>query len=222
MPAHSVPCFRSYPCLWTLEKKPSVSQVFDGGKWTCGVREIGRRTAGNSPCVIYSAGSDGNDQFERAVNASAPNCRIFVFDPTISSLPLWDFTPVAVASSDGELSINGKPYQGRTIASLMQERGHDHLDILKMDVEGAEWGLLESTPWSELCIGELLVELHDNHQAKKFPMLLDRYIKPLEAAGLRLYSIEPVCSGCAGQFELAFINVAWHPGLGFKRSCKVP
>ena len=32
-----------YPCMWSLEKQPSFAQSTDGGKWTCGLREIGRQ-----------------------------------------------------------------------------------------------------------------------------------------------------------------------------------
>merc|ERR1711924_42817 len=50
----------------------------------------------------------------------------------------------------------------RSLRSLMAELRHSHIDILKLDVEGAEWGVLEG--WygegRELPVSQLVVEFH--------------------------------------------------------------
>lgn len=42
----------------------------------------------------------------------------------------------------------------------MQELGHDHIDILKMDIEGAEYPVLKDILESGIKIGQILVEYH--------------------------------------------------------------
>ena len=46
-----------------------------------------------------------------------------------------------------------------SLADLLVEYGVGHLDVLKIDVEGAEFDLVES--WDELPVTQLAIELHD-------------------------------------------------------------
>jgi FkbM family methyltransferase len=50
----------------------------------------------------------------------------------------------------------------RTLSSLMQENGHDYCDLVKMDVEGVEYDVLQQICDQGLVrsIGQLLVEFH--------------------------------------------------------------
>ena len=90
-----------YPCFWTLEKYPSVSQSLDGGKWICGLAELGiaaaaavRSKAGSRslesipqspPCVLYSIGSNYDTSFEDHVsNVTASQCEVHIYDPTLA------------------------------------------------------------------------------------------------------------------------------------------
>lgn len=144
-----------------------------------------------------------------------------MFDPTSAPLLRWNFTSVGVTAVDGSFTANGKEYKSKALTTLMRERGHKQIDILKLDIESAEWDLLEKTPWSELCIGQVLVELHD-FRGITLVDLLDKYFAPLESAGFRLFSIEPVCASCSGQYEIGFIHLSWSPDRGFDKQCKLP
>ena len=49
-----------------------------------------------------------------------------------------------------------------TLSALMQERGHSYLDILKIDIEGSEYGVLEQMIEQNIIpFTQLLVEYHD-------------------------------------------------------------
>ena len=73
-----------YPCLWTLNKSPSVQKRFDGGKWLCGVNELA--TGGTNPCVVYSLGSNYDTTFEDHFSgATRGECEFFIFDPTMEA-----------------------------------------------------------------------------------------------------------------------------------------
>ena len=46
----------------------------------------------------------------------------------------------------------------KRLSSIMRDLGHDHVDLLKLDVEGAEYTILESILADELRIGVICVE----------------------------------------------------------------
>lgn len=91
-------------CPWTLHRTNYVSESqFDGGKWSCGLREMREARTNNTtatsrtlswrdegigiPCIVYSFGSNGDDFFELDVHLIYPECEIHVFDPTSGDPP---------------------------------------------------------------------------------------------------------------------------------------
>ncbi len=202
-----------YPCLWTLEKSPSVANSWDGGKWTCGVPEIGAAllSGKRSKCVIYSAGSNGDDSFEqRIAQHTFHRCEMHVFDPTSAPLPQWSYHQYGVGANDGNMMINNVSYPVKRLETIMTELGHSNVDIFKFDIEGAEWALIDSTPWNRLRFGQIYFEIHGwggNVQLSNLLRLFER----LEDSGYRLFSSEPVCSGCKGQMEFSWIHKEWQP-----------
>lgn len=132
------------PALW-YDEMPRMQEcaslmryggTTDGGKWLCSLEAL------TPPCVIYSVGSYGDFKFEDAMVA-ATQCEIFSFDcfvppervPTFLH-PRIHFEPVCVGadSADGRF---------QSLSTLTRQRGHASLSLLKFDVEGAEFGLLE-------------------------------------------------------------------------------
>jgi len=51
--------------------------------------------------------------------------------------------------------------QMKRLKSIMRELGHSHIDILKMDIEGAEYNVINDILDSDISINQILVELHD-------------------------------------------------------------
>ena len=47
-----------------------------------------------------------------------------------------------------------------TMQTLMMETGISHIDLLKMDVEGAEVEIFENCPWID-DVSRIVIELHD-------------------------------------------------------------
>ena len=132
-----------YRCPAGLEK---VGDLSDGGKWVCGVDDLLQRPG----CVIYSVGSNGDTAFEEAM-LKRTKCSVWTFDPTLNegaaarvkSVPGLNFTAVGLADKDGEVEIKGAVRPVRTLETLMRERGHAWIDLFKMDIEGAEWAVLD-------------------------------------------------------------------------------
>jgi hypothetical protein len=69
----------------------------------------------------------------------------------------------------------------------MKELGHTHLDLLKIDIDGAEWGLMEQGTHNWLdAVDELLIELHWQG-VNKVATLFDA----IQQSGLAIFASEP-------------------------------
>ena len=231
-----------YPCLFTLEKRPSVRHRFDGGKWLCGLAELST----TAPCVVYSLGSNYDTVFEDMVSSSSQHqCNFYIYDPTLAAtrsqaeLDRWRKT-LPKNYHLRELAITGDPsvkqlqfgsaygggvrsYPATTLEEALRANGHSSATMLKIDIDGFELELLRSAPWSRLRFGLVLFEVHPiQHAASradyelKFQAAHEAF-GLLELAGYRMYSAEPVYvnAGGAGAWEVAFIHRDWSPRTGF-------
>ena len=94
----------------------------------------------------------------------------------------FHFTPVGLSDKDEKemfyLPINEKSVSGsaiigkhlknegfevemRCISTLAKERGHNHIDLLKMDVEGSEFKFVEGLRNCPVLIDQICMEIHD-------------------------------------------------------------
>ena len=145
----------------------------------------------NAGSIIYSFGIGEDVSFDLAL-IEATGCRVFGFDPTPKSLRWVEgnvrehkfvIRPWALGASDGELqlwlpknpehvSASCRPSEAtshdsfvaacRSLESVMRELDHAKVDVLKMDIEGAEYEVLRSLVNGAVLdrIGHLLVEFH--------------------------------------------------------------
>eukprot|EP01041_Mallomonas_annulata_P002409 gene2409-4678_t len=211
----------NWPCLWGEEVTGDMEtwekhfdKYTDGWKFTCGLRRI------PAPCVVYSLGSCGNMAFEKGLLAANPACTIHVFDKDSYGIDEWFPNPTdrkkvhfhRVFIGNQPKLQNDPPVQ--TIAHIMKKHEHTHIDILKMDIEGAEWDILVSPLPS---IGQLLVELHLSDGPLK-GLSSDRHMKEvtrvfdnIERHGLRLFHKEVNARWDMTCIEFAFIQENWSP-----------
>ena len=136
------------------QHKERLGKCNDGAKWLCLDLFQGRTTkraaAVNQKCVIYSFGSSDDSCFETAV-AERFDCEIHIFDPTSSELkdPRWSYHSYGLGGADPTITsywnwrtqkpANCTSCPMRNLKQIMQELGHSHVDILKVDIDGAEW-----------------------------------------------------------------------------------
>lgn len=154
---------RDLPWFWFLHGPEvvcpglrRVGEVFDGGKWVCWVPK--------DPCVVYSFGSDGKTMFENAM----AHCDVHVFDPTVSRpRSLSDgvkFHPWGLGAESGTFAIGSVPNATvKTLNGVMRALQHTTIDILKIDVDGHEYGILETVASSFKgfqAAAMLLIEFH--------------------------------------------------------------
>jgi FkbM family methyltransferase len=142
-----------------------------------------------SDWICYSGGIGEDASFELEL-IDRYGCEVVGFDPTPRSIRYMEqvaadgtrfrFMPVGLWSIDTEQrfyapanpehvshSITtardaGEYFvaQCRSVPSLMAELGHERVDLLKLDIEGAEYEVLDSVLESDLRVKVLLVDFH--------------------------------------------------------------
>lgn len=125
--------------------------------------------------------------------------------------PEFIYHPVALAGTDGflEMAEPTDPEEGswlsmdgtvtetaperkriqvpcKTLASLIREQGHDHVDLLKIDIEGAEYLVLDSLIRDKVPIRQIAVEFHNGILPGVPRQMTIRSLMRLHKAGYRL------------------------------------
>lgn len=176
---------------WNCFAKERVGNQYDGGKWHCNINALRRFPK----CIIYSLGSNADVGYETAVRERT-DCEIHVFDPTVSKERVQPLLPtnaffheIGVAGHTGTIDIAGKPYKVSSIKDIMAELGHERVNVLKMDIEGNEYGAIAALAKSDTLatrIDELLIEFHW-HSAHETVNAFEELLR----AGFRIFSHEP-------------------------------
>ena len=187
------------------------------------------------PCIVYSMGSNQHFDFESRIRTIAPGCEIHTFDPTSKESGVGkefydqyhgDYGFGGVDSVSGTSSGAGR-FPIKSLGTIMKELNHNHVDYLKIDVEGYEWDFLSQIEWNGTSssnttpkpkVGQILIELHprkhwpDAHGGREMTALdMHAIFNKLERAGYRLISLEPVTYTSFGQVELVFLHKDWDP-----------
>jgi FkbM family methyltransferase len=178
--------------------------------------------------IVYSAGIGTDISFDLGL-ISHYGIEVHAFDPTPKSIEWLEtqklpskfrYYPWGLADYNGEAQFyvpknpdhvshsmigsqvtaeEAVTVQVRKIRDIMTELGHTHLDLLKMDIEGAEYTVLPTLLSSSLRPTLLLVEFHHRFKsigAKK----TKEAVSALRKEGYSLYFISP-----SGE-ELCFIH----------------
>eukprot|EP00928_Gymnodinium_smaydae_P004010 TRINITY_DN11410_c0_g1_i1.p1 TRINITY_DN11410_c0_g1~~TRINITY_DN11410_c0_g1_i1.p1 ORF type:complete len:478 (-),score=36.87 TRINITY_DN11410_c0_g1_i1:38-1471(-) len=243
-----------WPCFWGEEytgaidvpgAKPEVVERGAGyGYRTCGLRHLGAplstdgaaRQRPQSPCIVYSFGSNWDFDFERTVAwLHGARCEIHIFDLIE---PDRAIQPDAFQGFEAKITYHKLPVNDRdgyefirpwahvlplkmrtlTLPSVMKMLGHDRLDVLKIDIEGNEhrvFSHLAEDGWP-IIPGQVYMEAHVAPTAPPWSVShVRRLIESLERVGLRLFNLErpygvpkAYRESC---FQLSFIHKDWSP-----------
>ena len=183
--------------------------------------------------VVYSFGVGCDVSFDVEL-IKARQVTVHAFDPTPKSiewvktqqLPAeFVFHPWGIADFDGTASFHapkdpthvshtlldgGNVGTGTVdvpvfrLRTIMERLGHDRLDILKMDIEGAEYGVLDDVLNSGIPIAQILIEFHHNRSGVPLEKT-QRAVEALERAGFRAFNESP--SG----YEFSFLSTTRMP-----------
>ena len=143
-----------------------VGNLGDSGKWVCGISQY--VNFDKRPLIVYSFGVSEDSSFEaELIDRTAAH--VYAFDylvdtmgPEITSQATSKVKFSKIGLGGHDQTVDGNHFM--TLPSIMSGLGHDYVDILKMDVEGAEFDaldqLMETYNGSSLPFGQMMVEFH--------------------------------------------------------------
>ncbi|SCY43728.1 FkbM family methyltransferase [Desulfoluna spongiiphila] len=171
----------------------------------------------NSNSVVYSFGVGEDASFDTAL-IEKYNLTVHAFDPTPKSIDWvkrQDFSDkfamynYGIAAFDGNVSFNppenpehvshtilDRPSTSteaitvpvKKLSTIMQELGHSHIDILKMDIEGAEYNVIKDICKSDIRPVQLLVEFHHRFEGVGIKET-KKSINIIRSMGYQLFSV---------------------------------
>lgn len=167
--------------------------------------------------VVYSFGVGEDVSFDLAL-IDTFGLQVHAFDPTPKSIQWvqqqslpsnFILHEYGIADFDGEVSFNppenpdhvshtllARPAtEARAIRvpvkrldTIVSELGHERIDLLKMDVEGAEYAVIDDLAQSSLRPKQLLVEFHHRFEDVGADAT-DRAVRQLKQLGYALYHV---------------------------------
>jgi hypothetical protein len=127
-----------------------------------------------SKCLVYSFGINDNTEWEEKI-AKEFGCDVFAFDPTSkfeqNVAPGVTFHQLGLQCAGMDISKTHSvsyepldPTKLKTLGEIIKLMGHEgrKLDILRLDCEGCEWGVLKQLACSgeSQLVKQLMVEMH--------------------------------------------------------------
>ena len=196
-----------------IEPVPCDSATLYGGDhgWVIDESSI------DSESIIYSVGVGSNIDFDLKLIDSL-GVTIHAFDPTPRSIEWvkgqnlpnkFIFHPVGLAAESGFMnfyppvkstSTHFSPMDryGNTdneikapvkdIDTIASELGHKKIDLLKMDIEGAEYEVIKALPDSKIDINQILIEFHHMYKDISISQTVEA-INTLKNLGFELFNI---------------------------------
>ncbi|KAG4428980.1 hypothetical protein IFR05_015533 [Cadophora sp. M221] len=214
----------SWNCPYEVER---IGRMGDGGKWVCGMSRYEKKSR---PCVVYSFGVQNESSFEQEM-LERTNCEIWGYDFSVEAFGPAITNEYASRTHFMKAGIGGSTNEEKTppyytVQDLMKTNGHSYIDILKIDVEFAEFETMTSllTHTASLMqnfpIGQMLMEIHlfGSEIEKTEPHTLGQFLdwwEAMEERGVRPAWTEPnllaVTLGISDKMprlaEYTFVNV---------------
>ena len=171
----------------------------------------------NKESVIYSVGVGSNIDFDLELINSF-GATVHAFDPTPRSIEWvkgqqlpkhFIFHPLGLSAENGHMdffppskasSTHFSPIDryGNTnnvvrapvkdIDTIASELNHKEIDLLKMDIEGAEYEVIEALPKNRVAINQILIEFHHMYKGIPISKTVDA-ISTLSNLGFELFNI---------------------------------
>jgi FkbM family methyltransferase len=170
--------------------------------------------------VAYCVGAGEDISFDLALR-TRHNADVYIFDPTPRAITHVmsttegghgvTFRPWAVWSTDGTVELfeprdpnhvshsivnlqsTAEAFEApcRTVSSIMTEFGHSEIDLLKMDIEGAEYEVLGSILDEHLGIGIIEVEFDEvSARPPGWKKRLRTCLADMDSAGYQLAAVD--------------------------------
>jgi len=148
-----------FPPSFNCPFRHRLGRLSDGGKVVCNWETLRAQCAGDpNAAAIYSFGVRGDISFEVDLGQRT-GCVIHAFDHTVAGLP--QVAPNVVFTQAG-LAATDAPPTLLSLPTLMAQRGHARINLLKIDCENCEWAVFAelARTGALAAIDQLLIELH--------------------------------------------------------------
>jgi FkbM family methyltransferase len=152
-------------------------------------------------------------RFGAEVHGFDPTPEAVQWIQTQSLPPEFKFHPLGLAAEDGELLLYPPRKKGRInysqekleyvtarhqpigvpverLATIMQRLGHDHVDVLKIDIEGGEFEAIPEFLRSGCQVQQLLVEIHYHYPTRSLRQGVE-LINQIKRAGFTCFYVSP-------------------------------
>ena len=83
--------------------------------------------------------------------------------------------------------IRSVEVQMKSLFDIAKELGHDHINVLKMDIEGAEYDIIEGIINSNLKIDQILIEFHDRFFEEKLKS--QKVVEMFQNKGYEIFAV---------------------------------
>jgi len=93
--------------------------------------------------------------------------------------------------------------QMKSFYDIIKENGHKYIDIIKMDIEGSEFSVIENLNFNEVICGQIVIEFHERF-FNNGDKLLTKTINILKDNGYYCFAISGSCE------EYSFINKKYY------------
>jgi len=171
----------------------------------------------NEKSIVYSFGLGDDASFDSALIETF-GVMVHAFDPTPRAIewlakqslsPKFKFYDYGLANMDGSLSFNppedaswvsytvlDRPTTAKQavnlpvkrLSTIMRDLGHSKIDVLKMDIEGSEYAVIEDMQRASIYPTQILIEFHH-----RFPSVgvqkTKRAVSNLRKMGYYLFSV---------------------------------
>ncbi|KAK1739919.1 methyltransferase [Skeletonema marinoi] len=192
-----------------LARRLPSDSMADGPKWVCDPHRLAKK----KDCLVYSIGSNGKNEFEKAVKEEiGEHCEIHTFDLESYNRRNGHFKDALKGYSEfhnyglgTEGEASRKPDVFKTLKQTMEELGHAGrtIDIFKIDCEWCEWFVWQDWLAPDIDMRQILVETHN----APMPNARDFFFG-LHDAGFVVFSKEANYENGAGGVEYGFVKLS--------------
>lgn len=192
-----------------LARRLPSDSMADGPKWICDPHRLKQK----KDCLVYSIGSNGKNEFEKAVKEEiGQHCEIHTFDLTSYNKRNGHFKDALEGYATfhhyglgTEDQAKSNPGRFKTLQQTMEELGHTGrtIDIFKIDCEWCEWFVWQDWLAPGIDMRQILVETHN----APMPNARDFFFG-LHDAGFVVFSKEANYENGAGGVEFGFVKLS--------------
>lgn len=162
------------------------------------------------------------ERFGCTIHAFDPTPRSVRWVRTQHLPPQFVFHDLGIANVDGEKAFypprratstnyspidRGQSFDGKEVVkapvarlqTIMRRLGHDHIDLLKMDIEGGEYNVIDDMLACNLDVRQFIVEFHHNFRTVPLQRTVDA-VASLRRAGFSMFHVSD------RSYEMSFLR----------------